>query len=599
MHTQPSARRAVLFVSVALLTGALGTVSSWAGEKEVSLFFTGQAYAALYPCKCPGEAFGGVARRATALRNIRAQGTDPLVIEAGAVFGSGSQDVDARNLEEDLERTKLYLDALKAMEYDALLVTPQEFVFGVSFLKGLKDHPFVTSNIQGVGRPYLIKDVHGVRVGVLGVTDGSAAARGAAGWHVPAVAVRDGIRGLEEQGAKIIIVLSSLTPAQDEQLLKDVSGIDIVINGSPSFGAVAPRAVDGAIVLSTWWQARKAGLLRLGFSKNKGVRLISYATIELGEALEDDPDIAALLPVCMQDVDCAPLQGLMARCDRSKGVRSARCVYIAPPPLDVTVITSRACSSCRTEGILGDLEALFGKPRVRTLDASEKEARALLEELDARALPQYVFTDAIERHEMFGLLNQLVEKRGVHYRLKPGAAGVSFFMKRPRISGNLDIFIDLSYPHLALLMERLKELIAHAADLSLGVHYLAAQDEKGSFMALGGQRTIDEYRRMACLEGAEPEKFFDYMMCRAAALESGAWEACAADVGADVAGMRDCASHGEGDNLLARKIRLTKELEVTRGPVLLFNNQEIYGMEDVPSLEEFERKLGLLTQVDT
>jgi len=305
-----------------------------------------------------------------------------------------------------------------------------------------------------------------------------------------------------------------------------------------------------------------------------------------------------LLPVCVRDKDCSFRQGLVARCERPGDLLSSRCVYTQPCALDVTVITSTECRSCQTQNVLADLEALFGKLRVRTLDAAAPEAQKIIEEVEAAALPLYVFEARAEEHELFALLSKMVKKKGTRYLVKASLAGVSFFLKRPLVPGRLDVFFDLGYPHLAQLSERLKALRAKYKELSVALHFLAARDEEGNFLAPGGLPAIEEYKRLACLEALQPGSLFDYLSCRAAEKESGWWERCAEGAGVDTGRLRRCATGPDGEAALARKIALTRELEMAGGPALLVNNREVYGMVHVPSMEELEEKLGLETTSD-
>ncbi len=590
--------RIALLVSLLALAAGLPArpLGAQEQEKEIVLFITGQSYAALYPCDCPGEPDGGVARRAAALKEARLRYPGLLAVEAGALFGSGVLDTASVNFDLDAERTKIYLTALKAMGYDALLLSGQEFVFGASFIKDFEDLPFVSTNVSGAGRPYLLKEVDGVRVGVLGLTDATAAARGAVGWKTPLLVVKDGVRDLRKRGAEIVVVLSSLSREEDAALLRSAPGIDVVINGAVSYGPVEAGTLEGALYVSTWWQARRASLLRLRLEGKGKAGLVSCDEVTLGAARQDDPEVAALLPVCIKDSDCVRRGGFAARCQHSKGLLASRCVYTQILPLDVTVIESKECPSSQTQAVLRDLEALFGKLRVRRLDAAAAEAQKVIEDAQAGTLPLYVFEAAAEEHEFFGFLSKMVEKKGAYYVLRPDLAGVSVFLKRPAAPGRLDVFFDLGYPYLAELAQRLKALRARHKDISLAWHFLVARDEEGAFLAQGGLPTIEEYKRLACLEKTQPDLFFDYLICRAGERESGWWERCAEKAGADTGLLRGCAAGPEGDAALTRKIALTQELEMAAGPVLLLHNRDVYGMVQVPSLEELEEKLGLVPQ---
>ncbi|MGE5280288.1 MAG: hypothetical protein ACM3L6_06060, partial [Deltaproteobacteria bacterium] len=335
-----AARRMGGVLWAGLAAAVFSVLPAWAQEKEVDLFFTGQAYAALYPCLCPHEPDGGVARRATALAQARAAHPGVLAVEAGATFASGAEDQNAQNLELDNARTDIYLDALRAMGYDALLLSSQEFVFGTGFLKDRQAFPFVSSNTQGYGRPYIVKDVDGIKVGIVGATDAAAVAKGAQTWSAAAPALAREVRAARKEGAGVIVLLSALKPEEDAALLAAVPGIDVAINGAASYGSVKESEVGGALYVSTWWQARKAGLLRLGVSDGK-VRFLGLETIDLDASVADDARVAAALPQCLKDSDCAFHAGFVAGCDTQKGPRSGRCTYAEPAPLDVTIIVPK------------------------------------------------------------------------------------------------------------------------------------------------------------------------------------------------------------------------------------------------------------------
>ncbi|MFH0877607.1 MAG: hypothetical protein V1863_05220 [Candidatus Omnitrophota bacterium] len=233
-----------LFLFVGLL-GAFCVFAKDAGPQELKIIFTGQAYSALYPCKCPHDPEGGLARRATAIKKARSSSERVLVLEAGFSFASGEADQYRVNAEMDGLRTEIYLRTLKKMDYDALLVSSQEYAFGGEFLARFGDMPFVSSNLEGFKRTYVVKDLNGLKVGILGLTDSLVTSKGALGWQVPKQVLDQRISELKKKGARIIVLLSALSPAEDEELLKIVKGVDVVINGSPSFGSVSLVEKDG------------------------------------------------------------------------------------------------------------------------------------------------------------------------------------------------------------------------------------------------------------------------------------------------------------------------------------------------------------------
>ena len=74
----------LIFMPAALLS---------AESVELTVVYTAETHAALYPCDCPFEPDGGIARRATAIRRIR-QGTNGrvLVLDSGNAVAGGLYD---------------------------------------------------------------------------------------------------------------------------------------------------------------------------------------------------------------------------------------------------------------------------------------------------------------------------------------------------------------------------------------------------------------------------------------------------------------------------------------------------------------------------
>ena len=124
------------------------------------------------PCQsCPTHVGqGGLARRATAVAQMRRAG-DVLLVDAGN-FLVGPESLESQG--------KVIVAAYGAIGYDAINVSYREFRLGsASTLKLLRDSklPLVSANLldeatgQLLFKPYVVKQVGGRRVAVIGVTD--------------------------------------------------------------------------------------------------------------------------------------------------------------------------------------------------------------------------------------------------------------------------------------------------------------------------------------------------------------------------------------------------------------------------------------------
>jgi hypothetical protein len=564
---------------------ALGTGP--AGAEEINIIFTGQSYAALYPCDCRVEPDGGVARRATLIRDFRKQMKNVLILEAGSSLASGPEDGNTQTEDLDKKRSGIYLEAMKLMGYDAVLVDGQAFAFGEKFIEPyLKDLPFISANISGAAAPFVVKAFGDLRVGIIGITEASAAKKGAKGWREPAAVLRQLVAELKKKDVGIIILLSAQTPQEDEKMLKDVRGIDIVINGSKNYGSVAPRDVQGTVYLQTWWQARRVGVLNLKISEGK-INRVDISVPPLVSEIPDDGAVALLLPQCFKTQDCRRMQGLSGSCQNG-GSKEARCTYVALPRVTLTVINPADCLTCRKDAVIADLKDMWGDINVVSLDESDPAAQKLIKDFNITMLPAYIFHKDAEQSDAFKTFRSNLEEKDGYYRIKPAIAGVSYIMGRKRTSRTIDVFYDYRYPALRSLFELLGAFAQKHPDFQINWHFLAIFDREKGFINLGAAADVEEFKRVACVQKLYPKRVLDYLICRTGQVDAGWWDECAKQAGIDSRKIKSCALSEEGASLLKENIRMTEELEMASGPTFVIDNVEIFGIVNVPSLKEFE-----------
>jgi len=107
---------------------------SYAGEVATpqplfTVLFTAESHGALFPCDCPLQPLGGIARRATLINKYRQRG--PVVlIDAGGWSAGGIHDEDSDGLQHNDDiRTEIMALAINAMKYDAISATTHETRF--------------------------------------------------------------------------------------------------------------------------------------------------------------------------------------------------------------------------------------------------------------------------------------------------------------------------------------------------------------------------------------------------------------------------------------------------------------------------------------
>ncbi|HDS30554.1 MAG TPA: multifunctional 2',3'-cyclic-nucleotide 2'-phosphodiesterase/5'-nucleotidase/3'-nucleotidase, partial [Firmicutes bacterium] len=184
------------------------------------------------------KCFGGVARRATEIKRIRAEEPNMLLVDAGDQFQGTLFYTQYKGKEAKTFMNMLGYDAMTSgnHEFDDGPEILSEFIKGINF-------PFVVSNIdvedepllRGLIKPWAITDKGGRKIGIIGLTTedtGTVAKPGPNVYfdEVEASAQR-AVDALAEWGVNIIIALSHNGYNRDMEIAAAVTGIDILVGG--------------------------------------------------------------------------------------------------------------------------------------------------------------------------------------------------------------------------------------------------------------------------------------------------------------------------------------------------------------------------------
>lgn len=219
------------------------------GETLVTILHTNDTHSQIEPLPAndPHAGRGGVARRATLVKRVRAANPNTLLVDAGDVF----QGTPYFNL----YRGEVEYRAMSAIGYDVVTLGNHDFDNGVEALaQAMKfaQFDFVSANydvrgtaIQQRIKPYVVREVGGVRLGIFGLgikLDGLNPPDTFKGVRCldPTAAARDSVRLLRErEGCSMVVCLSHLgyypeaRPGEggDSQVAAQVDGIDFIASG--------------------------------------------------------------------------------------------------------------------------------------------------------------------------------------------------------------------------------------------------------------------------------------------------------------------------------------------------------------------------------
>ena len=190
---------------------------------------------------------GGVARRATLVKRVRKENPNTLLIDAGDVL----QGTPYFNF----YKGEVEYKAMSAIGYDVGTLGNHEFDTGVDALAAaLKfanfdlvstNYDFSGTALEGRVKPYVVRTVGGIRVGLFGLGISPVALitpsnfKGVT-YRDPVVAARDVVRKLREtERCSLVVCMSHLgyyeTPRRgsvgDSQVAAQVDGIDFIASG--------------------------------------------------------------------------------------------------------------------------------------------------------------------------------------------------------------------------------------------------------------------------------------------------------------------------------------------------------------------------------
>jgi hypothetical protein len=245
------------------------------------------------------------------------------------------------------------------------------------------------------------------------------------------------------------------------------------------------------------------------------------------------------------------------------------------------VVNVKKCVTCNVEPFINLLKKKFPGLTVKRLDYPGRAAQKMIKDLSLQALPAYIFPGAIEKEDNFDIFKKDLQLINGFYVFKPQASGISYFLKQKPKKGSFDLFFSLFEKDAALLLATVKEF-------NPSLHFLATEKNEG-FDAQNGIFEVEEYLRSACIQKYYPEKFWDYLICRARNIRSSYWEDCLGGSGS--LKVKSCARGAEGIALLKENTSLNKQLEISTGPSYLLDNREIFATRGAPNKEELKKIL--------
>jgi 5'-nucleotidase/UDP-sugar diphosphatase len=250
-----------------LMIGCAGVKDQSSAELNLTVLHTNDYHGSILPVDTKDGKMGGIAEMAAVIKAERAKGESVLLLDAGDI--NVSRQFISMAFEGDLD-IALY----NKLGYDAAAFGNNEFQRGAEFLEAqmkLAQFPFLGANVKKadgtyLGRPWIIKEISGFKVGVFGISTSASKEYLWSGYLLTdeILAAKTAVSELKAAGANIVIALTHLGIEEDlsagmssekititsNELARQVKGIDLIIDGHSHTYIEAPIYVDGVPLVS-------------------------------------------------------------------------------------------------------------------------------------------------------------------------------------------------------------------------------------------------------------------------------------------------------------------------------------------------------------
>lgn len=272
-------------------------VLAHAQERKLTVLYSNDLHSHFEPQVVPwvdkARKVGGFANIATLVKREKAANKNTIYVDAGDFF--------AGPYVSSLTKGEAVIDAANYLGLDAACVGNHEFDYGwENALEQFKKakFPMLNGNIFLKGtdklhwnKPYIIKNVNGIRLGIIGLHEKFAFYDTVSAEMIKGVETRDEkvylrkyIRELKPKTDLIVLLIHIGIPGtqssegekdvvrnhqHDIELAKAVPGVDLMITGHPHSGTPEPLISNGTIIVSTDAYTIELGKLEITYDKRR------------------------------------------------------------------------------------------------------------------------------------------------------------------------------------------------------------------------------------------------------------------------------------------------------------------------------------------
>lgn len=151
---------------------------NFSSQDAIKLVLTSNVNGETDPCGWKKKPMGGLARKSTIINDLKKEGNDVIVADAGNLFFKKDKISSGVTIDFAKETAKIIVDCFNVIGCDVFSPGSHDFAAGLEFIKDLENRstfPYVSANIFGKNgeklyEPYIIVEKQGKKIGFLGLS---------------------------------------------------------------------------------------------------------------------------------------------------------------------------------------------------------------------------------------------------------------------------------------------------------------------------------------------------------------------------------------------------------------------------------------------
>ena len=166
------------YILIFLLLSLSMIFGNFSSKDGIKLVLTSNVNGETDPCGWKKKPMGGLARKSTIINDLKKEGNDVIVADAGNLFFKKDKISNGITIGTAKETAKIIVDCFNAIGCDVFSPGSHDFAAGFEFVKDLENRsnfPYISANIFGKNgeklyEPYIIIEKQGKKIGFLGLS---------------------------------------------------------------------------------------------------------------------------------------------------------------------------------------------------------------------------------------------------------------------------------------------------------------------------------------------------------------------------------------------------------------------------------------------